>query len=35
MTWRTPDLTETGHPLGRGVLGLGFGMGSLGMAGLE
>lgn len=35
MTWRTPDLTEAGQPLGRGILGLGFGMGALAKAGLE
>lgn len=35
MTWTTPDLTEAGQPLGRGILGLDLGMGALGKAGLE
>lgn len=35
MTWRIADLTEAGQPLGRGILGLGLGMGALGKAGLE
>ena len=35
MTWTAPDLTEAGQPLGKGILGLGLRMGSLGKARLE
>jgi hypothetical protein len=35
ITWRIPDFTEAGQPLGRGILGLGLGMGDLEKAGLE
>ena len=35
ITWRAPDLTEAGQPLGREILGLDLGMGALGKAGLE
>ena len=34
MTWTTPDLTEVGQPLGRGIVGLGLGMGAFGKTGL-